>query len=200
MWQLEGRALVIASHNAGKAREVADLFRPLVGALRFAAELGLPEPVEDGATFVENASIKARAAAAATGELAVSDDSGLVVFALDGAPGVHAKRWGGGDYERAMRKVHEALGDRDRAAEMVCALVIAAPDGSTWSAEGRVRGQLTWPPRGQLGFGYEPMFVPEGERRTYGEMERDEKHRDDPRARAFGALRLRANFPEAKGK
>ena len=188
MIRLEGQTLVIASHNAGKAREVAALFSPHVGALRFAADLGLAESEEDGASFEANAAIKARAAARATGELAVADDSGLVVFALDGAPGVHAKRWGGGDFERAMRRVHDALGDADRAAEMVCALALATPDGDLEIFEGRVRGRLTWPPRGALGFGYEPMFVPDGETRTYGEMERAEKHADDPRARAFAKL------------
>lgn len=189
--RLDRSTLVIASHNHGKASEVADLLRPWGLRMPTATELALDEPVEDGDTFVANASLKARAAAKTTAEVAISDDSGLVVPALDGAPGVLSARWGGPerDYDRAMEAIHEALGDADRAAFMVCALAVAWPDGHIEAFEGRVPGRLIWPPRGELGFGYEPMFVPEGASRTYGEMPRLEKHADDPRARAFAQLR-----------
>ncbi len=185
-----GESWVIATHNAGKASEVAALLAPFELRLRFAADLGLAEPEETGDSFVANASLKARAAAAATGLAAVADDSGLVVPALGGAPGVRSARWAGParDFGAAMASIHEALGDSDRAAQMVCALAVAWPDGHAEVFEGRVDGRLAWPPRGALGFGYEPMFVPDGSSRTYGEMPRDEKHRDDPRARAFALL------------
>ena len=188
--RLSGSNLVIATHNRGKASEIADLVRPFGLRLSMAADLELPEPEEDGETFLANASLKARAAAEVSGEVAISDDSGLVVPALGGAPGVRSARWGGPerDYERAMRAIHEQLGDRDRAAFMVCALALGWPDGHVEAFEGRVPGVLVWPPRGELGFGYEPMFLPEGATRTYGEMPRPEKHADDPRARAFAQL------------
>ncbi len=182
--------LVVASHNLGKAREIAELFAPHGFHLPTARDLGLPEPAEDAETFVGNAAIKARAAATGSGHPAVADDSGLVVFALGGDPGVRSRRWSpSSDYAEAMVRVHRALGDRPREAEMVCALALAWPDGRVESFEGRVRGDLVWPPRGELGFGYEPMFQPGGSARTYGEMPRAEKHVDDPRARAFARLR-----------
>lgn len=182
---------MIASHNAGKAREVAGLLSGRDLELTTAAELALPEPVEDGDTFEANAVIKAVAAARASGTPAIADDSGLVVPALGGAPGVVSARWAGpeGDFGRAMRRVHDMLGEADRGASMVCALALAWPDGHAEAFEGRVNGVLVWPPRGDRGFGYEPMFVPDGSVCTYGEMPRSEKADDDPRARAFARLR-----------
>ncbi len=186
---LEERELIVASHNPGKAAEVVVLLAPLGIRARLASELGLEEPEEDGDTFAANAAIKARAAARASGRPALADDSGLVVPALDGAPGVRSRRWSPtGDFAEAMARLHAALGDRPRDAEMVCALALAWPDGHVESFEGRVPGALVWPPRGALGFGYEPMFTPDGAARTYGETPRAEKHRDDPRARAFAKL------------
>jgi len=185
--------LIVASHNAGKAAEVADLFAPWGFQFKTAAELDLPVPDENEPTFLGNASIKALAAATACGSPAVADDSGLVVPALGGDPGVRSRRWSPtGDYGEAMARVNAELGDRSRAAEMVCSLAIAWPDGEVHAFEGRVQGTLTWPPRGDLGFGYEPMFVPVGSSSTYGEMVRAVKHEDDPRARAFA--QLSANF------
>ena len=188
--RLTSKVLVVASHNPGKAREVADLFLPLGFVVRTAAELDLPEPDEDAETFEGNAAIKALAAARLSGEHAVADDSGLVVTALGGDPGVYSRRWTRGEgYDAAMSRVHDALADRSPTAQMVCALALAWPDGHVEMFEGRVNGTLVWPPRGELGFGYEPMFRPEGSSRTYGEMPRPDKHADDPRARAFAALR-----------
>ncbi|MBX3270766.1 MAG: non-canonical purine NTP pyrophosphatase [Sandaracinaceae bacterium] len=182
--------LLVASLNAGKAREVADLFAPLGFEVRFATDLALSEPAEDAEDFIGNAALKALAAARATGLAAVADDSGLVVPALGGAPGVRSRRFSPtGDYAEAMARVHAALGERSREAEMVCALALAWPDGHVEGFEGRVGGHLVWPPRGELGFGYEPMFAPDGSARTYGEQPRAEKLRDDPRARAFAKLR-----------
>jgi XTP/dITP diphosphohydrolase len=182
--------LVIASHNPGKVAELTELFAPSVRSVRSAAELGLLEPEEPADSFVGNASIKALAASRAAGRPAVSDDSGLVVPVLGGAPGVRSARWAGPsrDFGAAMAAVWEALAGRDPRSSMVCALALAWPDGDVEAVEGRVEGVLVWPPRGALGFGYEPMFQPLGSDRTYGEMPRSEKHRDDPRARAFAAL------------
>jgi XTP/dITP diphosphohydrolase len=183
--------LVIASHNAGKVRELHALFAPHVRALRSAAELDLPEPHEEGESFAAIAELKARAAARASGLVAVADDSGLVVPALGGAPGVRSARWAERDFAAAMERVQRELGDRDRSARMLCALALAWPDGPAETFEGSVEGELVWPPRGALGFGYEPMFAPAGSLRTYGEMARNEKHADDPRARAFALLSAR---------
>lgn len=183
--------LVIATHNRGKADEIADLLRSCgFDSLVMASSLDLSEPVEDAETFVGNAELKARAAARETGLIAIADDSGLVVPALGGDPGVRSARWAGPerDYRAAMEKIEAALAV-ERGAQMFCALAVAWPDGESVSFEGRVDGALIWPPRGELGFGYEPMFVPEGATRTYGEMPRSEKHADDPRARAFARLR-----------
>lgn len=200
--RLSADELLVATHNPGKLREVADLFGGVVPRIRSAADLQLDVPEEDGDTFEANAAIKARAAARCAGMVAVADDSGLVVPRLGGAPGVHAARWAGPtrDFGVAMIAVHDALlaaagafafaeGETEPRAEMVCALALAWPDGLVEAFEGRVAGRLTWPPRGRLGFGYEPMFVPEGSARTYAEMSRAEKHADDPRARAFAKLR-----------
>ena len=185
----ERSTLVLATHNAGKLRELSELLSPFVADLRSARELGLPEPDETGATFGENAALKARAAA--VDFPAIADDSGLVVPALGGAPGIWSARWAGPerDFGKAMRRVQDELGAGDRRAHMVTALALAWPDGRVDVFEGSVEGELVWPPRGALGFGYEPMFRPLGEARTYGELPRAEKHADDPRARAFAALR-----------
>lgn len=185
--------VLIASHNAGKVREVAALLAPFVARTRSAAELDLPEPAETGESFVANAALKARLAADASGLVAVADDSGLVVPALGGAPGLFSARWAGPerDFDAAMRMVHEELGGRSRTSQMVCALAVAWPDGRLRTAEGRVTGELVWPPRRERGFGYEPMFRPHGSEQTYGEMARPDKHVDDPRARAFAELRRR---------
>jgi len=190
-----GSTLVLATHNAGKLRELRELLAPLIADLRSARELGLPEPDEIGATFRENAALKARAAA--VDFPAIADDSGLVVPALGGAPGIFSARWAGSerDFASAMQRVHDELGARDRRASMVTALALAWPDGRVEAFEGSVEGELVWPPRGALGFGYEPMFRPLGDARTYGEMLRAEKHADDPRARAFAALRAACLAP-----
>jgi len=190
------KKLVIASHNQGKLREIRDLLGPLGIEVVSAGELGLPEPEETGATFVENAELKARAAAERSGLPALADDSGLSVTALDDAPGIYSARWAGPekDFSRAMRKVEDALaqkaaaGNTDRSAAFVCALTICWPDGHAESVEGRVHGDLVWPPRGENGFGYDPIFVPEGHDRTFGEVDAEWKHSVSHRAVAFAKL------------
>lgn len=180
--------LVIASHNAGKAREIAALLAPYGIEIKSAAELDLPEPEETGETFAENASIKARAAAGRSGLIALADDSGLSVAALDGAPGIRSARWAGPgrDFSLAMTRVHDALGDAvDRGAAFVCCLCLAWPDGEERCFEGRCEGTLVWPPRGDHGFGYDPIFQPRGHSRTFGEMAPKEKDAISHRARAF---------------
>lgn len=186
-----GRRIVVASHNAGKVAEIADLLAPYEIPAISAGSLGLPEPEETGATFEENAAIKALASASAAGETALSDDSGLAVAALGGEPGIHSARWGGPrrDFALAMRRVEDALPpDAARDAAFICALALAWPDGHVDIFEGRVGGRLVWPPRGKRGFGYDPIFVPEGGRLTFGEMEPDAKHAISHRADAFGKL------------
>ena len=188
-----GPRLIIASHNSGKLREIAALIEPYDIATVGAAELGLAEPEETGATFVENAELKARAAAAASGEAALADDSGLVVAALGGAPGIHSARWAetarGRDFAAAMARVEAELGDNsDRRAHFTAVLALAWPDGHSESFEGRVDGALVFPPRGTRGFGYDPVFLPDGHDLTFGEMEPDEKHAISHRADAFAKL------------
>ncbi len=183
--------LVLASHNPGKLREIAELLQPFGAAVQSAGELGLPEPEETGETFVENALIKARASAEGSGLPALSDDSGLCVVALKGDPGVRSARWAGPDkdFGQAMRKIEAALGDaEDRRAFFVCALALVWPDGREQVFEGRADGSLVFPPRGERGFGYDPIFLPEGEDLTFGEMEPAAKHAMSHRARAFGKL------------
>jgi XTP/dITP diphosphohydrolase len=194
--RLTEKRLVVASHNQGKVREIADLIAPFAIEAVPASALALAEPEETEPTFIGNALIKAHAAASAAGMAALSDDSGLCVDALDGEPGVLSARWAGPrkDFRDAMQKVHERLRDsgaKDRTAHFVCALAIAWPDGHAETFEGRVTGQLVWPPRGTLGFGYDPMFVPEGHSITFGEMRPAQKHGMSHRARAF------AQFVEA---
>lgn len=183
--------LVIASHNPGKLREIEDLLRPLGIAVVGAAALGLAEPDETGHTFAENAALKARTAAEAAKLPALADDSGLAVAALDGAPGIYSARWAGPgkDFRLAMEKVEAALKRKsDRRAKFVAALALAWPDGRCDVFEGEVEGALVWPPRGARGFGYDPMFVPDGHAITFGEMEPARKHEMSHRARAFAKL------------
>ncbi|MBL8547262.1 MAG: RdgB/HAM1 family non-canonical purine NTP pyrophosphatase [Hyphomonadaceae bacterium] len=191
MPRLTGR-LVVASHNSGKVREIAALLGPLGLEPVSADALGLPEPEETETTFIGNAALKARAAALASGLSALADDSGLEVFAIGGDPGVYSARWAGPekDFSVAMRRVWEKLsatGD-DRSARFVCALALAQPDGSVETFEGEVRGAIVWPPRGEKGFGYDPIFQPTGFTRTFGEMTHEEKLPLTHRARAFEKL------------
>ncbi|RDC73778.1 non-canonical purine NTP pyrophosphatase [Rhodovulum sp. 12E13] len=191
-----GGRLVIASHNAGKVREIGDLLAPFGAKVISAGELGLGEPEETEETFAGNARIKAHAAARGAGLPALSDDSGLSVAALGGDPGVRTADWaeteGGRDFRVGMERVWSALGDTAAnppfAAHFTCALCLAWPDGADAVFEGEVHGTLVWPPRGERGFGYDPMFLPEGERETFGEMEPARKHAMSHRARAFAAL------------
>jgi len=186
----EGR-LVIASHNDGKVREIGALLAPFNVEVASAGDLGLPEPDETGETFIENALIKARASAQGSGLPALADDSGLSVDVLGGAPGIHSARWAGPgkDFTEAMRKVMDATADFETAkAHFVCALALCWPDGHTETFEGYVHGSLTWPPRGEKGFGYDPMFVPDGDVRTFAEMDPEEKHAISHRADAFRQL------------
>jgi XTP/dITP diphosphohydrolase len=193
------RRLVIATHNRGKLKEMAALLAPHGFACVAAGELGLPEPEETGGSFTANAELKARAAAKGGGHMALADDSGLCVEALDGRPGIHSARWadpaggpeggGGRDFRRAMERVNRDLGaSKDRRAYFVSVLALAWPDGRVKSFEGRVHGTLIWPPRGERGFGYDPMFVPDGHTETFGEMDPDLKHRISHRAVAFRKL------------
>ena len=188
MRRFEGNSLLIATHNAGKAREIADLLQPYVSVFRTASELGLEEPEETGATFAKNAILKARAAAQASGEIALADDSGLAVDALNGDPGIYSARWGGvnKDFNLAMEKVHDALRDSDdRRASFVCVLALGWPDGHTETFEGRVHGEIVWPMRGEKGFGYDPIFQAHGYDITFAEMDPQEKHQISHRAKAF---------------
>jgi len=188
--RFEGGRLVIASHNPGKVREIDDLLRPFKVEVVSAGTLGLAEPIEDGNTFIQNAEIKARAAATAAKLPALADDSGLVVPALFGAPGIYSARWAGDgkDFAAAMRRVHDELGDKDPAARFVAALSLCWPDGHCESFIGLVHGTLVWPPRGEKGFGYDPMFVPNGLTETFGEMDQQKKHEISHRADAFRKL------------
>jgi XTP/dITP diphosphohydrolase len=183
--RIDGKRLIIASHNKGKIREMHFLLGGLAIELVTAGELGLPEPVEDGTTFVENARIKALAAARASGEVALSDDSGLCVDALDGRPGVYTADWAGPnrDWSMAMRLVEEELfkvgasEPEQRQGKFVSLLCLAWPDGHTQEYLGERQGTLVWPPRsGPIAYGYDPVFVPDGENRTFGEMTAEEKH------------------------
>jgi non-canonical purine NTP pyrophosphatase (RdgB/HAM1 family) len=186
-----GQKLVLASHNKGKLREIEDLLRPLGIEVVSAGELGLPEPEEDAPDFAGNARIKAVAAATASGLPALSDDSGFCVAALGGAPGVLSARWAGPakDFGHAMATVYERMGDdSDRRAWFIAALCLAWPDGHTETFMGRVDGAVVWPPRGDKGFGYDPMFVPAGAQQTFGEIDPEEKHAVSHRARAFAQV------------
>ncbi len=188
-----GARLVVATHNPGKARELAEILEGRF-ELVAAGDLGLPEPDETESTFVGNALLKARAAADASGLIALADDSGLSVRALDGAPGIFSARWAGPekDFAMAMRKVEERLeqvGADDRAAWFTSALAVAWPHGPAVVVEGRVDGTLAFPPRGARGFGYDPIFVPDGHTQTFGEMEPAAKDAMSHRALAFVKLK-----------
>jgi len=185
-----GDTLVIASHNKGKVREIADLLGRYLTRFPSAGDLGLPEPDETETSFIGNAALKARAAAWAADLPALADDSGLAVPALGGAPGIYSARWAGPakDFGLAMRRVETELAGREPAAHFVCALALAWPDNHVESVEGRVYGTLTFPPRGDRGFGYDPIFIPAGYDITFGEMDPDEKHRISHRADAFRQL------------
>ena len=189
-----GGKLVIASHNPGKVREIAELLAPHGLSVFSAAELGLLEPEETGATFTENTILKATAAATASGLPALADDSGIAVAALDGQPGIYSARWAGPgkDFTVAMQRVERELADAtDRSAAFICVLCLAWPDGRHETFEGRIAGTMIWPPRGDKGFGYDPMFVPEGRELTFGEMDPAAKHALSHRARAFAKLLAR---------
>jgi len=191
----EGK-LVVASHNQGKVREMRDLLAPFAVETIAADDLSLAEPTEAGDTFAANARLKAMAAAKESGLPAVADDSGLVVDALGGAPGIYSARWAGPkrDFSKAMEGVElelraqAASGKTSRRARFVCALCLAWPDGHAEAFEGEVEGTLIWPPRGDKGFGYDPMFVADGQTETFGEMEPARKHAMSHRARAFKKL------------
>ena len=183
--------LVLATHNPGKVGELVELLAPWGVEVVSAGDLGLPEPEETGETFIDNALLKARAATAATGLPALADDSGLSVSGLDGRPGVYTADWAGSprDFTRAMRRVQDELGSNpDRRAAFMSTLALVWPDGHEEVFEGRVDGTLVWPPRGDIGWGYDPMFAPEGGTRTYGEMPAEEKHATSHRARALAKL------------
>ncbi|MBL8629751.1 MAG: RdgB/HAM1 family non-canonical purine NTP pyrophosphatase [Rhodospirillaceae bacterium] len=183
--------LVLATHNKGKVREINDLLAPFKVKVVSAGELGLPEPEETETTFIGNAKLKALAAAKASNLPALSDDSGLAVAALDGAPGIYSARWAGPnkDFNFAMERVEDELkGKADRSAKFVCALSLCWPDGHCETFEGEVHGTLIYPPRGNQGFGYDPMFVPTGHNITFGEMEPNAKHAMSHRAHAFKQL------------
>ena len=195
-----GERLVVASHNAGKVREIRELVEPYGLSVVSAADLGFPEPEETGSTFAANAELKAVAAADAAGLPALSDDSGLEVALLNGAPGIYSARWAGAgkDFRVAMKRVRDDLENKGGwtdvpgpGANFTAALCLAWPDGPVEAYEGRVYGHLVWPPRGSRGFGYDPMFVPEGETLTFGEMEPAAKHAISHRACAFAKFASR---------
>mgnify|MGYP001210810783 CR=1 FL=1 len=189
MIRLTGR-VVVASHNGGKVREIGALLAPLGVEAVSAASLDLPEPEETEATFSGNAALKAKAAADASGLPALADDSGLEVFALGGAPGVYSARWAGPNktFGAAMERVWRELDGGDASARFVCVLALAEPGGAVRCFEGEAGGRIVWPPRGEKGFGYDPIFLPDGEVRTFGEMSHDEKLPLTHRARAFEKL------------
>jgi len=186
--------LVIATHNPGKLREMDALVAPYRFSVMSARDAGLPEPVEDGTTFIENARIKALAAARGSGKPALADDSGLAVDALHGAPGIFSARWAGEqkDFATAIARVRQELDWRKAGegaeAHFICALTLAWPDGHCEDFEGIARGRLTFPARGERGFGYDPIFIPTGDTRTYAEIDPQEKHETSHRAAAFRQL------------
>lgn len=186
-----GQKILVASHNPGKVREIGELLEPLGLTAISAGELDLPEPEENGATFNENALIKSRAARDASGLAALADDSGLCVTALKGDPGIYSARWAGPnkDFSIAMQKVEEALeGKSDRSAYFHCSLALSLPNGQDHVFEGQVHGSLVWPPRGERGFGYDPVFLAKGMEQTFGEIDPQAKHAMSHRAAAFAKL------------
>lgn len=190
---IKGMRLVAATHNPGKAREISALLDGNYDVVT-AGDLGLPEPDETESTFIGNAVLKARHAADRSGLAALADDSGLSVAALDGAPGIYSARWAGPDkdFAMAMARVEERIeetGSREDRAWFTSALAVAWPDGPVVAVEGRVDGRLTFPPRGDRGFGYDPIFIPDGQAETFGEMDPDLKDRLSHRALAFAKLK-----------
>ncbi len=189
--------LVVATHNPGKLSEFRDLLEPFGIEVLSAAELNLPEPAETGETFEENAQLKAMVTAFASGLPALSDDSGLAVEALGGAPGIHSARWAGEprDFAQAMARVEDELKAKGaisvsaRRAKFICVLCLANTMGSVQFFEGTAEGHLIWPPRGTKGFGYDPMFQPDGYEQTFGEMDPAQKHAISHRAKAFAAFK-----------
>ena len=194
--QFKEDKIIVASHNKGKVREIKELLEPYGAAIYSAADLQLDEPEETGDSFIANAELKALAAAKVANMVALADDSGLVIPALNGQPGIYSARWaidpetGERDFDYGMEKLHKALleVDGDRKAYFACALTLAWPDGHVESVEGRVYGDLVWPARGENGFGYDPIFVAEGYELTFGEMEAQAKHGISHRADAFTQL------------
>jgi XTP/dITP diphosphohydrolase len=183
--------LVIASHNPGKVREIEELLSPWSIDVVSASEMNLPEPDETGNSFAANAKLKSEAAAFKAQIPALADDSGLAVDALGGAPGIYSARWGGAekDFKAAMKRVNAEIGSNpNRRAQFVCALAITWPDGHSEVFEGEAAGTLVWPPRGEKGFGYDPMFLADGDIDTYGEIDPAKKHQNSHRARAFEKL------------
>lgn len=193
---LRGTTLCIATHNRGKLEEIAALLAPYDVRVVSAGDLGLPEPIEEGTTFVQNARLKAHAAARATGLVALADDSGICVDALDGAPGVYTADWAdtpdGRDFSMAMTRTWTALeavaAVEPRHAQFRCTLVLAWPDGADAVFDGCMAGRIVWPMRGDLGHGYDPIFQPDGHHLTFGQMDRFEKNRISHRADAFAKL------------
>lgn len=186
------QTLLLATHNQGKAREFAQLLDGLVGEVKSTASFNLPEPEETETTFVGNALLKARAGCAATGLPTLADDSGFAVNALNGDPGVYSARWAGPDrdFGLAMAKVNDLLGDKaDRSGAFIAVLALVYPDGREVTFEGRCEGTVVWPPRGENGFGYDPVFQPNGKTRTFGEMDAGEKHAISHRAQAVAQLK-----------
>ena len=202
-----GDTVVVASHNSGKVREIRALLEPFGLTTLSNADLDLPTPVEDQLTFAGNATLKAVAAAKASGYPALSDDSGLEIAALNGQPGIYAADWaededGNRDFGRALSRVHREMVDAgafadggDRSARFVCALCLAWPDGSSTVYQGTCEGEITWPPRGERGFGYDPVFVRAGDTQTFAEIDPDAKHAVSHRADAFAKF-MADQFPK----
>jgi XTP/dITP diphosphohydrolase len=194
--RFEGEKLVVASHNPGKVKEITELLAPFGVEAVSAGDLGLSEPEETGDTFEANAELKALAAAKEAGMPALADDSGLCINALGGEPGIYSARWGGAskNFDLAMEKVQSALMKvsahqaGDRGAHFACALCLAWPDGHKETFLGTVEGEILWPPRGNRGFGYDPIFKPDGLAQTFAEIDPAEKHAMSHRARAFEAM------------
>lgn len=188
------KKLVVASHNEGKVREISELLAPFGVEVFSSAELNLSEPIEDGDTFIANAEIKSKSAASESNLVSLADDSGLVVPSLGGIPGIYSARYalnpatGKRDFKYGMTRLHDALLDNDRKAYFACALSLCWPDGHVETFEGQVHGTLTWPLRGTNGFGYDPMFIADGYKQTFGEMDAAEKHAISHRADAFKKL------------
>ena len=188
MRKITDKEIVLATHNKGKISEFSLMMKPFGLGVISASDLDLPEPEETGKTFEENAILKAKAGALASGKVVLADDSGLSVNAIDGKPGIYSARWAGEqkDFDMAMSKVNEELGNNaDRRAAFIAVIAVAWPDGQVETFEGRVEGEIVWPPRGNGGFGYDPIFQPAKEERTFGQMSPEEKKSMSHRGNAF---------------